>query len=88
VGGLPDIVADGEVGYLVCPKDEVGLVNALLELAEDPRKRETYGARARLYIEQHHAVTGLAHNLGRLYARILDSPSTSILPAMVERVSN
>jgi glycosyltransferase involved in cell wall biosynthesis len=89
VGGLPDIVADGEVGYLVCPNDEIGLVNALLELAEDPVKRKTYGARGRLYVEEHHAVTGLAQNLGCLYARILDSRSTEILfPMLEEQASN
>ena len=44
VGGLPEIVADGETGLVVEPG---GLTNAIVELARDPERVRTMGAAAR-----------------------------------------
>ncbi len=48
VGGIPEVVADGESGLLVEPNDLPGLVNALLTLINAPDLRESFGARGRL----------------------------------------
>jgi glycosyltransferase involved in cell wall biosynthesis len=47
VGGVPDIVIDGEQGVLVAPGDAGALAAALGELLGDPARREAMGARAR-----------------------------------------
>ncbi len=47
VGGLPDMVAEGETGILVPPSDEVALARATVELMADDARRERYGAAAR-----------------------------------------
>ncbi|MGA2013585.1 MAG: glycosyltransferase family 4 protein [Solirubrobacteraceae bacterium] len=47
IGGLTDIVADGESGVLVAPGDEAELRAALQSLLADPARRERLGAGAR-----------------------------------------
>ena len=47
VGGVPEIVADGETGYLVEPGDVAGLRDRLEELLGDPARAERMGRAAR-----------------------------------------
>jgi glycosyltransferase involved in cell wall biosynthesis len=47
VGGLPELVADGETGILVPAGDAVALADALARLLDDPELRRSYGAAAR-----------------------------------------
>jgi glycosyltransferase involved in cell wall biosynthesis len=47
VGGLLDLVADGETGLLVPPRDPLALRAALLRLLEDGELRALLGAAAR-----------------------------------------
>jgi glycosyltransferase involved in cell wall biosynthesis len=48
VGGVPEVVADGESGILVEPDDLPGLATALRALIDAPGLRESFGARGRL----------------------------------------
>ncbi|HET8815683.1 MAG TPA: glycosyltransferase family 4 protein [Solirubrobacterales bacterium] len=48
VGGLRDIVVDGETGFLVPPEDRISLVEALRTLIADKALRERLGAAAKL----------------------------------------
>jgi alpha-maltose-1-phosphate synthase len=43
VGGIPEVVADGETGLLVPPDDPVALADALNSLVRDPGRAETMG---------------------------------------------
>ena len=53
IGGLRDVVVDGETGFLVPPGDSAALEAALRRLCDDPELRERMGeaavARARLF---------------------------------------
>jgi glycosyltransferase involved in cell wall biosynthesis len=44
VGGIPEVVVDGESGLLVRPGDEVDLARSLFALLGDPGERERIGA--------------------------------------------
>lgn len=46
VGGIPDVLRDGECGLLVPPENPSELARAILALARDERLRRSYGARA------------------------------------------
>jgi glycosyltransferase involved in cell wall biosynthesis len=47
VGGLRDLVLDGETGYLVAPRDVPALRDALERLLADPDLRRRLGAAGR-----------------------------------------
>jgi glycosyltransferase involved in cell wall biosynthesis len=47
IGGLRDVVVDGETGMLVAPGDRAALRTALEQMLADPGKRERMGAAAR-----------------------------------------
>jgi glycosyltransferase involved in cell wall biosynthesis len=53
IGGLPEIVRDGETGYLVNPGDQEELHDRLAELLGDPRRAAAMGAAARELVLQH-----------------------------------
>ena len=44
VGGIPEIVHDGETGILVAPDDPIVAATALLSLLREPARRLAYGA--------------------------------------------
>jgi glycosyltransferase involved in cell wall biosynthesis len=46
-GGVPEFLADGEMGLLVPPRDPEGLAAALLELLNDPERARTMGLKGR-----------------------------------------
>ena len=43
VGGVPDLVVEGETGYLVKPGDMKGLAEAIIELLRNPEKAKEMG---------------------------------------------
>ncbi len=47
VGGIPEVVIDGETGLLVPPQDPRALAKAIIRLAEDKNLREKMGAAGR-----------------------------------------
>jgi glycosyltransferase involved in cell wall biosynthesis len=47
VGGIPEVMVDGETGYLVKPGDPVSMSRAIKALIDDPEKRVEMGKRAR-----------------------------------------
>jgi glycosyltransferase involved in cell wall biosynthesis len=51
VGGLPELVEHGHTGYLVPPRDEQALADALLRLLQDKELRQELGANARRKVE-------------------------------------
>jgi phosphatidyl-myo-inositol dimannoside synthase len=53
VGGIPDIVADGETGLLVTPGDATALALALQRLAEDRQLAARLGAAGRAHVRAH-----------------------------------
>ena len=47
VGGVPELIADGETGLLVTPKDPGSLAQGIIRFLEDPALRARCGASAR-----------------------------------------
>jgi glycosyltransferase involved in cell wall biosynthesis len=53
VGGVPEIVVEGETGFLVPPGDPSSLARALRRLLDDPHLRQRLGAAGRVRVEAH-----------------------------------
>jgi glycosyltransferase involved in cell wall biosynthesis len=71
VGGLPEVVEDGETGYLVAPGDPQALGDALARLVADPRLRRRLGAAGRARARERFDLPGFAAAHLALYEREL-----------------
>lgn len=71
VGGVPDVVRDGEDGFLVEPADVDALADRLTTLAHDPKLRERMGAAGRARVLPRYAVDRLIDDMDRLYRELL-----------------
>jgi glycosyltransferase involved in cell wall biosynthesis len=63
VGGIPELVLEGETGYLVGRQDEAGAAGRLIELLDDPARRTRMGEAARRHARTHF---DLSSNVKRL----------------------
>ena len=52
VGGLPEMVEDGRTGYLVRPRDERALADAIVRLLQDKELRHRLGASGKRRIDE------------------------------------
>jgi glycosyltransferase involved in cell wall biosynthesis len=71
VGGLPEMVVDGETGYLVAPGDATALGDALARLVADPRLRVRMGESGRRRALARFDLPGFAAAHLELYRREL-----------------
>ena len=70
VGGIPEIVTDGENGMLCDPDDLDGQAAALLELAGDPRLRQQLAVANRARAE-HYRPAEMARQYAAIYRQLL-----------------
>ena len=67
--GIPDVVVEGETGFLVDEGDTDGMARHLVALANDPGLADELGRNAAQHVRRHFTVT---HSIGRL-ARVLEA---------------
>jgi len=71
VGGVPDVVVDGETGYLVEAGDVKGMAQAIIELLRNPEKAKEMGQRGREAVYPRFDVQTLIANVKGLYTELL-----------------
>jgi glycosyltransferase involved in cell wall biosynthesis len=71
VGGVPDVVSDGEDGFLVSVGDVQALADALARLARDPQLRARMGERGREVVVPRYRVARLVDDMDALYRDLL-----------------
>jgi glycosyltransferase involved in cell wall biosynthesis len=71
VGGLPELVRDGETGVLVPPRDPAALADALAGLLAEPARREALGAAGRKLRDDEYGIDSFIGRLEALYERLL-----------------
>jgi alpha-maltose-1-phosphate synthase len=74
VGGIPEVVADGETGLLVPPDDPAALAAALNTLVRDPDLAAVMGARGRTRAEAEFGWPAIAAQTAALYAELAPRP--------------
>ena len=72
VGGLPEAVDDGETGYLVPPRDERVLADAVIRLLRDPERRRRFGANGRRALDADCAPNVVARQTLAVYRRAMN----------------
>jgi glycosyltransferase involved in cell wall biosynthesis len=73
VGGVPDVVREGEDGFLVDAGDTDALADRLARLAADPALREQMGEAASSRVLPRYAVDRLVDDVDRLYRSLLSA---------------
>ena len=71
VGGVPEVVEDGESGILVDKKDVTSLVEAIRALINSPDMRKKMGKRGREIIEDNFTWNKNAKDLREIYEKVL-----------------
>jgi glycosyltransferase involved in cell wall biosynthesis len=71
VGGLPDVIADGDTGLLIPTGDAAALRGRLLGLASDRERARRLGARAREAALSAHSLERMSADYLRLYEELL-----------------
>jgi glycosyltransferase involved in cell wall biosynthesis len=78
VFGVPELVTDGETGFLFEPNDVDALVGALHRvLALEPSELARVGEAGQRHVLEHHDSSGYARDLLRLCRGLLESPGAS-----------
>jgi len=71
IGGLPEVVLDGETGFLVPSRDDRAVAERLDRLIADESLRKRMGIAGRRFVEEHYVWEANAMLMSRLYKRIL-----------------
>ena len=67
VGGIPEVVADGETGLLVPPRDADAMAAAIVRLLEDAALRARMGAAALARVREHFSAERMVQRTLRVY---------------------
>ncbi len=73
VGGVPDVVRDGEDGFLVEPGAVDDLAERLARLAADPELRRRMGEAGRSRVLERYSVDRLIDDVDRFYRSLLEA---------------
>lgn len=73
IGGVPEIVMDGENGILVAPKDSISMSNAIDRLISNPSLRKQMGEAGRRIVEEKFNLKNSIERLFDLYKRLIQS---------------
>ena len=72
VGGLPEVVTDGETGLLIPPRDAGALAGALARLLTDPALARRLGANARAHVREHYSLDRLGREINEIYGELVE----------------
>ncbi len=73
VGGIPDLVAHGQTGFLVPPADEDALAQAIVHLVNDPEQAKKMGVKGRLHSHRF-SLAAMIEKLDAIYEDLINSP--------------
>lgn len=83
-GALAETVIDGVTGRVVPPRDAAALANAIVELLNDPTRREAMGAAGRKKLDDEWSPQVVARQLIDIYRRAIEDRAR-VRPALAQR---
>jgi len=72
VGGVPDVIADGQTGILVPPRDPQAVADAVCSLARDPERRRAMGRAARVAVVPAYGMERMVERIEALYEELIE----------------
>jgi glycosyltransferase involved in cell wall biosynthesis len=85
-GGIPEVVADGETGILVAPRDDRALAAAIVRLLRDPAVRARMGQAGLARVRQRFSAGRMVHETMLVYQRLLAGhPRAPLVSSGAER---
>ncbi len=85
VGGIDQVVRDGETGLLVPPSDSDSLAKRILELLDDPTKAREIGRAARVEVARDFSVNQMVSKTVAVYREILEAKPANREPVLARR---
>ena len=79
VGGVVEIIDDGQDGLLVYPKDHEGLADAILKILKDPSFAQALAQKARKKVEEKFSLEKMAQETLKVYADALGAPRLLVI---------
>ena len=70
VGGVPDTLPHGEVGYVINPGDHHEMAQKIISLIENSVLMEQMGTKARNHVECNHSIKQMVREFDQLYRRL------------------
>lgn len=71
IGGLPEVIKDGETGYLVDRENKPQIIERLYELASNPKLRSEMGENGREFVENNYNWQGSIEQIEELYKSLI-----------------
>jgi len=75
VGAIPEVITDGEQGFLIEPGDVQALTECMLKLSNDPELRKTMGLAARRRVEEEFSIDTMVERVMAVYREVLNERS-------------
>jgi glycosyltransferase involved in cell wall biosynthesis len=73
-GGIPEVVADGETGFIVPPRDHQAMADALVRLLKDPALQGRLGTAGRARVQDRFTADRMLRDTLRVYQRVALHP--------------
>ena len=73
VGGIPEVVRDGETGWLVPPRQPAALAEAVLQVLRDPDGAARIATRGRDFVASRFAASHIASRMAEVYREVVSA---------------
>lgn len=71
VGSIPDVVLEGETGFVVPPRDAKSLADRIVTLLDDPALRSRMGIKGRALVEGSYSLNRMLDKLEAVYTQLV-----------------
>ncbi|MHA2061006.1 MAG: glycosyltransferase family 4 protein [Candidatus Sifarchaeia archaeon] len=86
-GGIPEMIIDGQSGFLRSPEDLDSGVTIVKRLLEKPELRKQIGKNARERVEEHFTLDEMIQKVAREYFRLLNSKASRAAETQMSHVN-
>lgn len=70
IGAIPEIILDGETGFLIPPGDVAALVERIADCLENPEMIRAFGARGRVLVQERWEEAGRVSKIAGVFERV------------------